>query len=303
MKPVALYTTFFPSISRFIPEWHASFLGQTRRDVALWVGLDGLSPEQAERACGERLDARWIVASPGDSPAALRAKAVAALLDAGHDFVVLTDADDILLPDRVEAAVAGLDAADVAGCVAELIDARGRPLGLEFPAPEQRADPASDLARWNCFGFSTTAFRRDLLRALPSIPPDGIAADWWLATHAWLAGAHFEFDPAPRMRYRQHGANLAGVLPPFSPERLMRSADIVAGHHALVAARIPAACASEKRSALAEAAAHVAAFREKIRSDRPFLDRYAAALDALPGPHPWWSWVAHPALDSIRGSI
>jgi hypothetical protein len=81
----------------------------------------------------------------------------------------------------------------------------------------------------NAFGLSNTAYRCDLLRRCLPIPASAWAVDWFLATRAWLLGATIEADPVVRMDYRQHGANMASVRPPFDEARVRVDADRVSG--------------------------------------------------------------------------
>ena len=101
---------------------------QTDRDFDLWISLDGLT----EAAVVERLGtppATFVVAELGFTPAEVRQQALTRIADR-YDAVVLVDSDDLLHPDRVAAARARLQGADVAACGLRLVDEGGQPLGL-----------------------------------------------------------------------------------------------------------------------------------------------------------------------------
>lgn len=152
------------------------------------------------------------------------------------------------------------------------------------------------MPRTNVFGLSNSAYRSAVLRRCLPLPAGAVAADWFLATRAWLAGARLALDPVPRMDYRQHAANVTIVRPPFRAEHVRRDAAVVAEHLALVAAA-PGARADADRLAILEAFAdEIAAFRARVVDDPPRLAAYVERLAHLPPPTAWWAHVAHPTL-------
>ena len=104
----------------------------------------------------------------------------------------------------------------------------GAVFGTELPDTEGAL--GSLLASCNVYGFSNTAYRTEAIVGCLEVDPEVIAMDWLVATRAYLAGASFTFDETPRMAYRQYDANIAGVLPPFRPDRLLTDARRVADH-------------------------------------------------------------------------
>ena len=93
---------------------------------------------------GDRPAATFVVAEPGSTPAEVRQQALTRIADR-YDAVVLVDSDDLLHPDRVAAARAWLDDADVAACGLRLVDEAGQPLGVSLATPGEggrRIQPA-----------------------------------------------------------------------------------------------------------------------------------------------------------------
>ena len=156
-----------------------------------------------------------------------------------YEAVILVDSDDLLHPDRVAAARASLDDADVAACGLRLVDETGQPLGLSLATPGE-GESEYALPRTNVFGLSNTAYRSDVLRACLPIPAAAALVDWYLVTMAWLQGARLAFDPTPRMDYRQHGANMARIRSPFTAERVRADTALVREHFRLVLDGLPA---------------------------------------------------------------
>ena len=60
------------------------------------------------------------------------------------------------------------------------------------------------LVRNNVMGLSNTAYRSDLLRRCLPIPTEAELMDWLLAVRSLALGARLQFDPEPRMWYRQY---------------------------------------------------------------------------------------------------
>ena len=295
-RAVALYTTVYPGVERFLPDWYASVEAQTDRDFDLWIGVDGMSLEQITEALGADPEATWVFGEPGDGPVRVRERAIERIVDA-YDAVVFVDSDDILRPDRVSAARQGLADSDVYGCALRLADESGADLGIGFGAPED--EPIPDLlALRNIFGMSNTAYRTATLKRCLPLPKDAILLDWYMATLAWAHGARFVFDSTARMDYRQHGANIASVRPPFTEEQIMAATRRVLAHYDLVLARL-AGEASEVTSALEKARRDVDAFASATFHSPLLLREYVMQLNRIESPHVWWSCVAHPVLEDL----
>ena len=290
-----MYTTVYPGVEPFLADWHRSVARQTDGDFDLWIGLDLLEPDAVRRAVGGAVDAHWVPGDPGDRPAQVRSRAIAAMVQR-YEAVVFVDSDDVLHPTRVAAARAALADADVAACALAIGDAAARDLGLRFgPAV---GDGRDMIVRCNVFGLSNTAYRAPVLRNCLPVQDGCVLYDWLLATRAWAAGASMAFDRVPRMTYRQHGANIAGVLPPFSAAYVARACALVLAHYEF--ALDPGwPMDRARRDELAEAQARVRRFRAGAVSSPARLERYVDALNALEPEYVWWWPVAHPDLEEL----
>ena len=49
---LALYTTIYPGVEKFLFDWYQSVLHQTDQDFQLWIGLDNLDVDSVKRAIG-----------------------------------------------------------------------------------------------------------------------------------------------------------------------------------------------------------------------------------------------------------
>lgn len=292
----ALYTTIYPGVERFLPDWCISLNCQDQPEFDLWVGVDGVTTEMISKLIGHNVAVHFVPAVSGDTPVSIRNRAMS-IMAVKYDNIIFADSDDILEPTRVSAALRGLDCADVHGCALSLVDVAGHDLGIYFGLIANEL-PDDVIPRNNFLGLSNTAWRSDMLRKCLPAPAQCIALDWLLATRAWGHGARITFDRTPRMRYRQYGTNTACVVPPFSAEQIIMATSVVTEHYRLAPLDDPATPLPQ-RKLLREAADRAEKFSSAISSSHEILDDYVAALNQLPPHRLWWLSVAHPALEKI----
>lgn len=284
---LALFTTFFPAVAKWLPAWAESVAAQTDTDFDLCVALDGMTAKEAVEACGMELGARWYEAGPGVTPAGVRSKALLAIVGE-YDGVLFVDADDVLLPTRVEAGRDALIGADASCCAMFVVDEAGLECGPVF----EPADGFNELHRLNVFGFTNSAYRSEALKACLPIPDSCVLVDWFVASTVALKGGTMHTDSTPRMQYRQYGANTARILSPFSQEQVLAAATLVARHYDLLEEFF-----EELPYAHTGARDQVHTFIETLQRDAKKAEAYVEALNALDQPHVWWSCVAHPQLE------
>ena len=299
---LALYTTIYPSVERFLAGWYASVLEQTDQDFELWIGLDVVDRATALRHMGVATAVAgaghpiWVESPPEATIAQVRQLAWEKLVDS-CDAVVLVDSDDLLVPTRVATAREMLRDYDLTGCALELVDAAGDSLGLTFDRPPLPPDRV--LPRHNLFGLSNSAYRSDLLRRCLPVPAEAVLVDWYLATRAWLLGARMAFGPRVEMKYRQHGANMVQVVPPFDGHRIAKDTASVRHHLRLVLTYGQEGAQPGRLAELMQAAADVDTFYERVVLQPAALARYVEAVNALEMPPLWWSGVAHRSLQHM----
>lgn len=297
IERLAVYTTVYPQVMPFLPDWYRSVKAQTDRQFTLCVALDCLEPSDVGRAVGGEVDARWFAGSAGDTPARIRCRALREI-SASHDAVVLADADDVMERSRVAAARRALGCSDVAACALSIIDQDGFATDRIFTVGESSA-PEALLPRYNVFGFSNSAYRCDVLARCLPIPSSAVLVDWYVVTRAWLAGARLAFDRSRRMRYRQYAQNLACVVPPFSAQQIATDTVRVLQHFGLILEHAPRDCRPERLQQVGEVYRDVTAFHARVVERPAQLRRYTELLNAL-NPQPlWWISVAHPQLRAL----
>jgi hypothetical protein len=226
----------------------------------------------------------------------VRAHAIERMVDA-YEGIVFTDSDDLLHPTRVAAARAALQRYDVAACALRMVDADARDLGVDF-GPAADEDPVEMLPRNNVFGLSNTAYRTETLRRCLPIPADNPLVDWLLATRAHALGARMVFDATPLMSYRQHGENIARVLPPFSGAEVdAASRHVLRHYHSLLDG--PARLRDAQRERIDAESRRVREFHLSLAASAGRRRKYVDALNALPPRYVWWWCVANPKLEDV----
>lgn len=291
---LAVYTTVYPGVEQYLRQWFRSLLSQQDQEFRLWIGIDAVDRSAIEKLLGPELNAEWIVARSGVTPAQLRDEALSCITKAFSE-IVLVDSDDLLHPSRISSARAALDDTELAGCALRLVDQEGNDLGQAFDLPSD-LEPDEVLPRNNVFGFSNSAFRSDLLRRCLPIPSHAILVDWYLATRAWLLGAKMAFDHIPRMDYRQHPSNTARVRLPFSSEQIVSDTALVRQHFQFFDVGPNEDYVAQRYDKLRSVAVEIEEFRERVILNPARLRDYCESLNALAPAPIWWSSVAYPTL-------
>ena len=293
---LAVYTTWYPGVERFLADWAESIRQQTDQDFDVWIGVDRFDPAPWVDRLGERRQARLLPVADG-TPAQIRGRAIARIVEE-YPAVVFVDSDDRLYPTRVEGARKALAVREVDACALRIMNETGQDLGIRFEVSTD-VDWSGFLPHYNVFGLSNSAYRSDVLARCLPIPDDCILVDWLLATRAWASGAEVGFDPCVRMAYRQYPANIAAVLPPFSSEGVRAAAECVRGHYRFVLSENGNALPEEPRRLLERARERVERFCGVTGRSAERLGRYVEALNALPPTYVWWWAVAHPDLEDL----
>ena len=294
MSALALYTTIYPGVERYLADWYESVRRQSDQAFRLWIGLDLLTIDSAKTAMGGDPEATWVPGEPGDSPAQIRQRALAQIVKT-CDAVVLVDSDDVLRPGRVATARAMLADSDLTGCGLRLVDEQGAYMSASLRL-SPGTEPDDVLPRNNIFGLSNSAMRSDLLRRCLPIPAAVELVDWYLVSQAWLLGARFGFDNEVGMDYRQHDANMARVIPPFDIKQVTRDTERVRAHFRILRESSLDGAVLHRLEEVAAVAADIETFHERVVLRPALLERYVRAVNKLETAPLWWSSVANPAL-------
>lgn len=209
----ALYTTLYPNALRFWDDFVSSVEAQNDTDFDLVVCLDMVS---ADDVVSEKIIPHCYLPST-KTPSAIRQECWQHLIDMGYDAIIMVDADDVLSPDRVKNAKAGLTDADMDVCGLQLVDVDLKKMDWTLqPDPEEKTEDY--IINANDIGLSNTAYHAEFLQRLIPAPDDIIMLDWFLALRAVEQGAQISKRPDLDMLYRQYDGNVANFIPPYTDD-------------------------------------------------------------------------------------
>lgn len=198
--------------SRWLEPQFDSLLAQRDVDVLVRVRDDG------SRDDTPRLLARWardprVEYECGGNLGVVRSYlSLLASAPATAEFVAFSDQDDVWLPDKLSAAVARLAAREASVpalycCRTRYVDQSLRPLGLSrIPRMVGYSNALVENVATGC----TVVMNRSAVELVNSRPPEAaLMHDWWCYLVVSAFGT-VDYDPVPRILYRQHGGNVIG---------------------------------------------------------------------------------------------
>jgi glycosyltransferase involved in cell wall biosynthesis len=211
MRVVVLMSTY--AGERYVREQIASILDQLPGEGRLIVRDDG-SPDGTADVVAGIADPR-ITLLRGENQGFVRSfLGLIAAAPADAEMVMLSDQDDVWLPDKIERAwrVIGSSGAEPTLYCSRLrlVDQALRPIGLSplWPRTPSFANALTENVVTGCTAALNPAAVR-LLRGHGD-PSRIYFHDWWLYLVVSAFG-RVRFDPQPTMLYRQHGQNAIGM--------------------------------------------------------------------------------------------
>jgi glycosyltransferase involved in cell wall biosynthesis len=239
--PVISVVMPFWNASAFVAEAVESVLGQTFGEFEL-IAVDDGSTDRGAAIVEGFGDDRIVLCRRGhDFIESLNA----GMALARGRYIARMDADDVMLPVRLERQLAWMEAdprLDVCGSWVERFGAvaAGAPVWIDgvVKMPESHREIAGGLLRGNRMFHPTVMMRADALRCLPWFPDiyrrEWIyAEDYGLWTELVMAGFRFGNIPEVLLRYRVS----AGMSSTRNSERMRVSADLVRKRYGEWAAR------------------------------------------------------------------
>ncbi|RPI15811.1 MAG: glycosyltransferase family 2 protein [Lysobacterales bacterium] len=198
--------------SRWLAPQFESLLAQRDVDVMVRVRDDGSRDDTPQLLARWAADRRIEYECGGNLGVVRSYLALLAAAPPTAEFVAFSDQDDVWLPDKLSAAVRRLATHDPSlpalYCSrTRYVDETLQPLGLSrIPRIVGYTNALVENVATGC----TVVMNRsavDLVNARP--PSAALMHDWWCYLVVSAFGA-VEYDPIPRILYRQHGGNVIG---------------------------------------------------------------------------------------------
>jgi len=239
----ALYTTLYPDALRFWDDFMGSVVGQSDQDFDLHVALDMVSADDpiiesslrrrpqstsenefnGEMDSGLRQNDGILIPHfylpSTKTPSSIRQECWQHLIESGYQVIVMVDADDVLMPDRVKNAKAGLAQADMDVCGLQLVDVNLQQMDWTLQ-PDPTENTKDYILQANDIGLSNTAYRAEFLQRLIPALDNIIMLDWFLALRSVEEGARIHKRPDLDMLYRQYEGNVAHFIPPYTEDMI-----------------------------------------------------------------------------------
>lgn len=200
----------------YLQEALASVAAQTFRDLEILVIDDG-STDRSPQLLADFALQDWRLRVLRQANAGISAALNLGLSAARGEFIVRMDADDVMLPGRVQAQVAFLRANPALGfcaCDVHMVDSAGRVFASYRPRPRSLPDLQQMIASRLpvVYTHPTVTCRTTALRAVGGYDRDyEPCEDMELFGRLLLAGHPGVVLPELLMHYRVHGASISGA--------------------------------------------------------------------------------------------
>jgi hypothetical protein len=214
MTRALIATSVYEAARPYLDAWIDGVLAiRGGPDVSVLVTVDNLRhPESAFFRLTAALPVRFVT-TDASSPAAVRLSMLKSIRAEDTDMVVLSDCDDVMLPQAIAVHAEALDGADFSAGDLDLIDVAGQPVTGHFFGSRNLLGIWDDW-RWtltgNPFGFTNTALAASAIPSLPGdIPSTITAVDWWLFATLLRRGCKARLVSGRVAKYRLHPTSVA----------------------------------------------------------------------------------------------
>jgi hypothetical protein len=215
---IGICTSVYPIADAFLEDY-VDGLSQAvagHKETTLILAVEnGYNPSRLISALPASVIAIVQESVSGSTPAGLRGVMLAAAVRSKCDYLVFADFDDRLRPGAIERHLQALQGADISYGDLAIIDAESRDLGRTFfdgACVPEKIHTVTPVLHRNFLGFSNTAVRRvSITGAVPKIPDEISAADWWVYTHLLQAGLTGRRADGVVSDYRVYANSLLGA--------------------------------------------------------------------------------------------
>jgi len=237
-KRSAVFTVIFPDNLKFVNDFVQSLNQQSCRQFDVIIANDGiLNPKKYFKD----LQFKFEIIDVNGSPAKIRELGIAYLEDTSFDFIVFSDSDDLLSPDRLDNCIRLLHDYPIVCNDLDLVDQDGELLVSNYWSTrldDEFTFNSEFIKDKNILGLGNTAVRRSILKDLPSVPSRLHAPDWFIFSHL-IQGREAVFSTKGKTLYRQHHENSIG-LHSITSDRLFQIIKVKKQHfEVLIGAGLP----------------------------------------------------------------
>ncbi len=231
-QKIAIFTTIFPAIERYLDEFLKSLQRQTCKNFDLVVVNDGC--DGFKDIINEYSDFRIIELKLSEVPSKNREFGIQYVKRKKYDVLILADSDDYFEPNRVEVSVNYLKNYDVVvNDLSLVLDGAVYCEGyLSKRVMNNQEIFLDDILDKNIFGFSNTALNVNVIDEV-EMDKDLVAVDWFFFSRILFSGASSVFTNETRTYYRQWGGNTIGI-DKMTCELLDRGIDVKIKHYGLM---------------------------------------------------------------------
>jgi len=232
---VAVLSTVYPAMLPYFDDFLDSLEMQEFREFDLLLANDGL--EGMSSGIGAR-SLEWFEVPVADSVSSNRRRLIHAALEMGYTKIIFADSDDQFEPNRIGLLSELLGKAPVVVNDLDVCDENGRIVRGRFFKQrfgESFSINASAMQSGNIMGLSNTAVRADVIAKSPALSGgESTAFDWFLWTSILLTGVDAQFTSDTSTKYRNYGANTAGLPQAIDEASVIRGVEIKRQHYMLM---------------------------------------------------------------------
>lgn len=222
MTSVAVIVATFNG-ERYIKSQLLSILGQTYKDVTIFVRDDGSSDQTISILNSIDFSARVRLLhsdpTPKQSAAGNFFSALTSIELESYSYIFFSDQDDIWDPQKIERAITKMNSESAAGYSSDLVafnEQRRAAWHIKKSSPQKSHDYLFQGASAGCtYALTQSAARivKDRIINLSGEDVKPYSHDWLIYSICRSHGLHWAMDTQPTVFYRQHEGNVYGALP------------------------------------------------------------------------------------------
>ena len=280
---VACIGVLYPSMKVFSKYYFESLESQSFKDFDLILNDDGYI---LDNGIIPKASNNIIVTKFKGTPTTIRLKLFQYVVSMNYEYIIFTDTDDTIAPNRVEISYNYLNTHDHFINELNIIDENN--LLIEKNYLSNRITNNSQIIidnifHYNFIGLSNTAVRKDILKKiierLSNANIKNIKAlDWLMWSIALLEGANSIFSNKTTTNYRSHSHNIAGFPREITKDKVLYNLQIKLNHYKLLS----------NLNSYYNVLYNKFIIIENLSNDKTWLDKYISQLSKIKNEKSFW---------------